>query len=75
MGSFDGLRIERDTQDAAYRLDLTAAHELFGGRGEVLLGVRDVLDQADPPAFSNDGTRRSPDGAGRSFFIRLQARF
>ena len=63
-----------DRSDPSYRVDLTAAHELFDGRGEVLVGVTDLLDAADP-ALTNAGNQISPDGEGRGFFVRLQARF
>ena len=73
-GSFEALQGGREEQDPSWRLDLTAAHGLFDGRGEVLVGVRDVLDRADPATFGAGG-QRSPSPEGRSFFVRLQARF
>ncbi len=55
------------------RLDLTLAQRVFEGKGEVMLGVTDLLDDSDyAPSVIGTGAVVTP---GRAAFLRLQVRF
>ena len=57
-----------------HRLDLTIAREIAKGRGELMFGVSDVLDNANEPrrTLGNYALHEMP---ARTFFVRLQLKF
>lgn len=57
-----------------HRLDLTLSRPLFDGKGEVLIGVSDLLDETDLEVFGV-GSISGHETPGRTFFARLQLEF
>lgn len=58
----------------SHQLDLGVSRRLFDGRGEIMIGVRDVLDQTDQTVF-NLGSLTAHETPGRAFFVRAQFKF
>jgi outer membrane receptor protein involved in Fe transport len=56
------------------RLDLTISKEFAANKGELMLGVSDVLDKNHDP-FNQCDTLTTHETSGRMFFVRLQLRF
>ncbi|MHC4976554.1 MAG: TonB-dependent receptor plug domain-containing protein [Planctomycetota bacterium] len=59
---------------AFHQLDLTLASPVLEGRGEILIGVRDLFDQADVVTFGL-GQLAAHETPGRTAFIRFQVNF
>lgn len=57
-----------------HRLDLTVSRAFAQGRGEVMLGVTDVLNETTDPVFDT-GNFTALETPGRTFFARLQLQF
>ncbi len=58
----------------SHQLDLGLSRRIFDGRGEIMLGVRDILDQTDQTVF-NVGGLTAHETPGRAIFIRAQFKF
>ncbi len=55
----------------SHRLDFALAKELFEGRGEVMIGVNDVLNTTDREVYDT-GATTAHETPGRTFFLRVQ---
>ncbi len=60
--------------DASTHMDLTISRSFFGKKGEVMLGVMDLLSNEYDPVIGLDQTGSNPI-PGRTFFGRLQYTF
>jgi len=58
----------------SHRLDVGLAKEVLKGRGEVMIGVSDVLNTTDHAVFET-GSMTSHETPGRTFFVRFQVSF
>lgn len=58
----------------SHRMDLTLAKSIADGRGEVMVGVTDLLDSTDR-AVQGIGALTAHQTPGRTFFARLQLNF
>ncbi len=56
------------------RLDLTLSRKLAGGKGELMIGVTDVLNDTTTPTYC-PGYSTGTELPGRTFFARLQFSF
>jgi iron complex outermembrane receptor protein len=56
------------------RLDFTLSRKIAEGKGEIMVGVSDILNETTPPTFDS-GYLTSLETPGRMFFARLQLRF
>ena len=56
------------------RLDLNLSKKIAGGRGEVMVGVSDVLNEVSGPV-GGVGEFAGHELPGRTFFARLQMKF
>jgi len=65
--------IELDTP-ITHRLDLTLSKKIARGKGEIMIGVSDVLNSTSDPVL-DVGNFTSHETPGRTFFARLQANF
>ncbi len=59
---------------SSHRLDLTVSKEIAKGRGEVMLGVADLLNKTHDPIKGNS-TLTGHETPGRVFFVSLMFRF
>lgn len=66
--------VSEHSVDASHQLDLTLARSFFEKKGEVMLGVMDLLNKEYEPLVGLDQTSSNPI-PGRTFFCRLQYRF
>lgn len=57
-----------------YRVDLSLTARVLDGRGEVTLGVADLLDETDRPATFS-ATARDIETPGRTLFVHLRLTF
>lgn len=60
--------------ESFHRLDLAVAKEIFDGRGELLIGVSDLLDQTDLTVLGV-GSITGHETPGRTFFLRMRLEF
>ena len=58
----------------SHRLDLGVAKEVFNGRGELMIGVSNLLDRTND-SISGVGMLTDHETPGRMLFVRLQLRF
>jgi iron complex outermembrane receptor protein len=58
----------------SHRLDLTLSKKIAKGKGEIMIGVSDVLNSTSGPVFGT-GDLTAYETPGRTFFARLQANF
>lgn len=72
----DVTRDDTDVQNVgvSHQIDVGVSRRLFEGRGELMIGVRDLLDQTDQTVF-NVGSLTAHETPGRAFFVRAQFKF
>lgn len=58
----------------SHRLDLGVAKEVFNGRGELMIGISNLLDRTND-SVSGVGMLTDHETPGRMLFVRLQLRF
>jgi len=59
---------------SSHRLDLGVAKEFANGRGELMVGVSDLLNETNGPNFGI-GQLSAHETPGRTFFARMQLKF
>jgi hypothetical protein len=57
-----------------HRLDLTLSRKFAKGKGELMIGVADVLNKTNSPVFDS-GYLSAHETPGRMFFGRVQIKF
>lgn len=60
--------------DPRHRLDLTVSRKIAKGKGELMVGVTDVLNKTEGP-YASAGQVSAYEIPGRTFFARLQMQF
>jgi outer membrane receptor protein involved in Fe transport len=59
---------------SSHRLDLGVAKQIINGKGELMVGIRDIVNGTDGPNFAT-GEFTAHETPGRTFFIRAQIGF
>ena len=70
----DPAFITIDQIDASHRIDLSLAKRVWGDRAEIMVGVRDLLDETQQIIYGT-GDLYAHETPGRIFYVRLQAEF
>ncbi len=71
IGNFDNTLIDASTFN---RLDLTIARKVANGRGELMIGIADLLNKTNKAVF-DVGEFAGHETPGRTFFARAQWKF